>query len=105
MDSVGGLVEIIVSHDIDLVDDREAKFELEIEHSHEQEWTYLRVLESFHDLSADPKEKVLTIQEVVKSCIIYISHDNTESNRISPDGPLCFPQSARSWATDGDVNR
>ena len=37
MDSIGGLVEIIVSHDIDLVDDREAKFELEMEDSHEQE--------------------------------------------------------------------
>ena len=44
---------------------------------HEQEFRNMRVLEWLHDLSADLKEKILTIQDVDQSIIKYISHDNT----------------------------
>ena len=60
---------------------------------HEQELTNLRVLEWLHDLPAYPKETILTIQGVDQNSINYISHDNTESNSVAPDGPLRIPES------------
>ena len=51
------------------------------------------MLEWLHDLPADLKETILTIQDVDKSSINYISHDNTESNWVAPDGPLQVPAS------------
>ena len=104
MDSLVGLDEVAVSKEIHLVndmdqdgiDDRsepEVEFEPEVEHTHEQELTNLRVLECLHDLPADPKETILTIQDVDKDGIKYVSHENTESNWVAPDGPLRVPQS------------
>ena len=56
------------------------EFEPEVEQNHEHELTNLRVLEWLHDLPADPKETTLTIQDVDKDGIKYVSLDNTESN-------------------------
>ena len=99
-----GLYELAVLEEVDLVngmdqdwiDDRsepEMEFEPEAEQTHEQELTNLRVLEWLHDLPTDPKETILTIQDVDKDGIKYVSHDNTESNWVAPDGPLRVPQS------------
>ena len=60
---------------------------------HEHELTNLRVLEWLHDLPADPKETILTIQGVDQNIIKYISHDNTESIWVAPDGSLRVPES------------
>ena len=94
-----GLDEVAVLDEIDLVndmdqdwiDDRsepEVEFEPEAEQTLAQKLTNLRVLEWLHDLPTDPKETILTIQDVDKDGIKYISHDNTESNWVAPDGPL-----------------
>ena len=91
MESLVGLDEVAVPREFDLVndmdqdwiDDRsepEVEFKPEVEQTHEQELTNLRVLEWLHDLPADPKETILTIQDVDKDGIKYVSHDNTESN-------------------------
>ena len=81
-------------HDwIDYHSESEVEFEPETEQMHEQELTNLRVLEWFHDLPADPKETILTIQDVDQNSIKYISHDNTENNWVAPDGPLRVPKS------------
>ena len=69
--------------DQDWIDDRsepEMEFEPEAEQTHEQELMNVRVLEWLHDLPTDPKETILTIQDVDKDSIRYVSHDNTESN-------------------------
>ena len=58
----------------------------------EQELTNLRILEWLHDLPADPKETILTIQGVDHHSIKYISHDNTESIWVAPDSPLRVPE-------------
>ena len=58
----------------------------------EQELTKLPVLEWLHDLPADPKETILTIQDVDQNSK-YVSHNNTESNWVAPDGPLRVPES------------
>ena len=104
MDTLVGLDEVAVLEEIDLVndmdqdwiDDRsepEVEFEPEAEQTHEQELANLRVLEWLHDLLTDPKETILTIQDIDKDDISYVSHDNTESNWVAPDGPLRVPQS------------
>ena len=104
IDSLVGLDEVAMLEEIDLVndmdqdwiDDRsetEVEFEPEAEQTREQELTNLRVLEWLHDLPTDPKETILTIQDVDRDGVKYISHDNTESNWVAPDGPLRVPQS------------
>ena len=104
MDSLVGLDEVAVLEEIDLVNDMdqdwiedrsepEVEFEPEAEQTHEQELTNLRVLEWFHDLPTDPKETILTIQDVDKDGTKYVSHNNTESNWVTPDCPLRVPQS------------
>ena len=116
-----GLDEVAVLEEIDLVndmdqdwiDDRsepEVEFEPEAEQTHGQELTNLRVLEWLHDLPIDPKETTLTIQGVDKDGIRHVSHDNTESNWVAPDGPLHVPQSnldlldfGRSTGTSMDI--
>ena len=54
--------------------------------------TNLRVLEWLHDLPANPKQTMLTIQDVDQSGIKYISHNNTESKWVNPDDPLPVPE-------------
>ena len=116
-----GLDEVAVPREIDLVNDMdqdwidnrpepEVEFEPEVGQTHEQELTNLRVLEWLHDLPTDPKETILTIQDVDKDGIKYVSHDNTESNWVAPDGPLRVPQSnldlldfGRSTGTSMDI--
>ena len=88
--------DLVNDMDQDWIDDRsetEVEFKPEVEETHEQELTNLRVLEWLHDLPADPKETILTVQGVDKDGIKYVSHDNTESNWVAPDGPLRVPQS------------
>ena len=121
MESLVGLDEVAVPREIDLVndmdqdwiDDRsepEVEFEPEVDQTHEQELTNLRVFEWLHDLPTDPKKTKLTIQEVDKDGIKYVIHDNTESKWVAPDGPLRVPQSnldlldlGRSTGTSMDI--
>ena len=121
MNSLVGLDEVTVLEDIDLVndmdqdwiDDRsetEVEFEPETEQTHDQQLTNLRVLDWLYDLPTDPKETILTIQDVNKDGIKYVSHDNAESNWVAPDGPLRVPQSnldllefGRSTGTSMDI--
>ena len=110
MDSIVGLVEIVVPHEIDLVDDTEqdwiddhsdseVEFEPEMEQMHGQELTNLRVLKWLHDLPADAKKTILTIQDVDQTSNKYISND-----RWSLTYSRIQSRSARSWAIDGDVD-
>ena len=106
-------IELVNDMDQDWIDDRsepEVEFEQEMEQFHEQDLTDLRVIEWLHDLPADPEETILTIQDVDKDGIKYVSHDNTESNWVAPDGPLRLPQSkldlldfGRSTGTSMDI--
>ena len=89
MESLVGLDEVAVPREIDLVNDMDqdwiddrsepqVELELEVDQTHEQELTNLRVLEWLHDLKTDPKETILTIQDVDKDGIKYVSHHSTE---------------------------
>ena len=103
MESLVRFDEVAVPREIDLVNDMdqdwidnrsepEVVFEPDVDQTHEQELTNLRVLEWLHDLPTGPKETILTIKDVDKDGIKYVSHDNTESNWVAPDGPLRVPQ-------------
>ena len=106
-------IDLVNNMDQDWIDDRsepEVEFKPEVEQTHERELTNLRVLEWLHDLPADPKETILTIQDVDKDGIKYVSHDKTESIWVAPDGPLRVPQSnldlldfGRSTGTSMDI--
>ena len=81
-----------------------------MEQSHEQELTNLRVLQWLHELSADPKETVLAMQDMDQSRIKYISYDSTEGNWVPTDGSLSVPESnldlldcGRSTETSMDI--
>ena len=115
IDSLVGLDEVAMLEEIDLVNDMDQDWiddrsEPEVEQTHGQELTNLRVLEWLHDLPTDPKETILTIQDVDRDGVKYISNDNTESNWVAPDGPLRVPQSnldlldfGRSTGTSMDI--
>ena len=106
-------IDLVNDMDQDWIDDRsepEVELEREAEQTHEQELTNLRVLEWLHDLPTDPKDTILTIQDVDRDGIKYVSLDNTESNWVAPDSPLRVPQSnlnlldfGRSTGTSMDI--
>ena len=79
MDSLVGLDEVVVSTTQNRIGSTIAlnrrwnEFEPETEQMHKQELTNLRKLEWLHDLPADPKETILTIQGVNQKSIKYIS--------------------------------
>ena len=104
MESLVGLDEVAVPREIDLVNDMDqdwiddrfepdVEFEPEVDQTHEQELTNLLLLEWLNDLPAGHKQTILTIQDVDKDGIKYVSHDNTESNWVAPDDHLRVPQS------------
>ena len=83
VEEVVGLEEITVSQDIDIVDDHDdewvddrSKPEVEVDNeqqqSYEQDLTYLRVLEWLNELTSDPEETSVTIQEVDRESIKYM---------------------------------
>ena len=87
-------IDLINDTHQDSIDDRSepaVEFDPEVEQMHEKELRNLRVLELLHDLTADPKETILTVQDIDQTTINYISHDNTESNWVASDGPLRVP--------------
>ena len=74
-EEVVGLEEVTVSQDIDIVDDHddewvvdrskpEVEFDDEQQQSYEQELTNLRALEWLNEMTSDPKETGVTIQDV-----------------------------------------
>ena len=94
VEEVLGLEEKTVSNDIDIVDDHdeewvddrskpEVEFDDEQQQANEQDLTNLRVLEWLNELTSDPKETSVTIQEVDRGSMRYVKTER--------DGP--------SWAT------
>ena len=108
-----GEIDLVNDMDQDWIDDRsepEVEFEPEAEQTHEQELTNLRVLEWLHDLPTDPKETILTIQDVDRDGVKYISHEISSPTGSAPECPLRVPQSnlglldfGRSTGTSMDI--
>ena len=96
-EEVGGLEEITVSQDIDIVDDHddewiddrskpEVEFDDEQQQSYEQDLTNLRVLEWLNEMTPDPKEISVTIQDVDRESMKYMKTEREDPSWGCPRG-------------------
>ena len=116
-----GLEEITVPQDIDIVDDHddewvydrskpEVEFDDEQQQSYEQDLTNLRVLEWLNEMTSDPEETSVTIQDVDRESMKYIKTEGDDPSWAAQEGQLLIPASnldltpgMRSTGTSMDI--
>ena len=121
VEEVVGLEDITVSQDIDIVDyhdeewieDRskhEVEFDDKQQQSYEQELTNLRVLEWLDEMTSDPKETSVTIQDVDRESMQYRKTEQEDPSWAAQEGRLLIPASnldlisgMRSTGTSMDI--
>ena len=121
MEEVVGLEEITVSQDIDIVDDHdeewvddrskpEMEFADEQQQSYEKHLTNLRVLEWLNEMTSDPMETSVTIQDVDRESMKYMKTERDDSSWAAREGQLLIPASnldlisrMRSTGTSMDI--
>ena len=87
-EEVVGLEEITVSQNIDIIDDHD-----EQQQSYEQDLTNLRVLEWLNEMTSDPKETSVTIQDVDRESMKYIKNEREDPSWAAQEGRLLIPAS------------
>ena len=103
-EEVVGLEETTVSQDIGIVDDHddewvddrskpEVEFDDEQQQSYEQDLTNLRVLEWLNEMTSDPKETSVTIQDVDRESIKYMKTEREDPSWAAQEGRLFIPAS------------
>ena len=120
-EEVVGLEEITVSQDIDIVDDHddewvddrskpEVEFDDEQQQSYEQDLTNLRVLEWRNEMTSDPKETSVTIQDVDRESMKYMKTEREDPSWAAQEGRLLITASnldlipgMRSTGTSMDI--
>ena len=120
-EEVVGLEEITVSRDIEIVDDHdnewvddrskpEVKFDDEQQQSYEYNLTNLRVLEWLNEMTSDPKETSVTIQDVYCESMKYMETEREDPSWAAQEGQLLIPASnldlisgMRSTGTSMDI--
>ena len=120
-EKVVGLEEITVSRDIDIADDHddewvddrskpEVDFDDEQQQSYEQDLMNLRVLEWLNEMTSDPKETSVTIQDVDRESIKYLKTEREDPSWAAQEGRLLIPASnldlipgMRSTGTSMDI--
>ena len=121
VEDVAGLEDITVSQDIDTVDNHdeewiedrskpEVEFDDEQQQSYEQELTNLRVLEWLNQMTSDPKETSVTIQDVDDESMKYWKTEREDPSWAAEEGRLLIPasnldliSSIRSTGTSMDI--
>ena len=103
----------IDDHDDEWVDDRsksEVEFDDEQQQSYEQDLTNLRVLEWLNEMTSDPKETSVTIQEEDRESIKYMKTGREDPSWAAQEGRLLIPASnldlipgMRSLGTSMDI--
>ena len=97
-----GLEEIPASKDIvddqdeEWVDDRskpEVEFDDEQQQSYEQELINLCLLEWLNEMTSDPKETSVTIQDADRESMKYIKKDRIDPSWATQEGQLLIPAS------------
>ena len=94
-----GLESITVSQDIGIVDDHEQEwiedrskpkvdFDEEQLESYEEDLTNLRVLEWLNEMTSDPKETSVTIQDVDRESMKYIKTERDDPSWAAQEGQL-----------------
>ena len=89
MEEVVGLEEITVSQDIDIVDDHDD----EQQQSYEQDLTNLRILEWLNEVTSDPKETSVTIQDVDRESLKYMKTERDDPSWAAQEGRLLIQAS------------
>ena len=95
---------ITVSQDIDIVDDHdqewiedrskpEVEFDEEQRDSYEEDLTNLRVLEWLNEMTSDPKETSVTIQDVDRESMKYIKTERDDPSWAAQEGQLLIQAS------------
>ena len=121
MEAVVGLEDITVSQEIDIVDDHveewvedrskpEVESDDEQQQSYEQELTNLRVLEWLNEMTSEPKETSVTIQDVDRENMKYRKPEREDPSWAAQAGRLLIPASSldsisgmRSTGTSMDI--
>ena len=116
-----GLESIIVSQDIDIVDDHdqewiedrskpEVDFDEEQSESYGDDLTNLRVLEWLNEMTSDPKETSVAIQDVDRESAKYVKTERDDPSWSAQEGQLLIPASnldlksgMRSTGTSKDI--
>ena len=116
-----GLEGITVSQDIDIVDDHhqewiedrskpEVEFDEEQLESYEEDLTNLRVLEWLNEMTSDPKDTSVTIQDVDRESMKYIKTERDDPSGAAQKRQLLIPASnldlisgMRSTGTSMDI--
>ena len=104
VEEVVGLDSITVSQDIDIVDDHdqewledrskpEADFDEEQSESYRDDLINLRVLEWLNEMTSDPKETSVTIQDVDRESAKYIKTERDDPSWAAQEGRLLIPAS------------
>ena len=99
-----GLEGITVSQDIDIVDDHhqewiedrskpEIEFDEEQLESYKEDLTNLRVFEWLNEMTSDPKETSVTIQDVDCESMKYIKTERDDPSWAAQEGQLLIPAS------------
>ena len=99
-----GLEGITVSQDIDIVDDHhqkwiedrskpEVEFDEEQLESYEEDITNLRVLEWLNEMTSDPKETSVKLQDVDRESIKYTKTERDDPSWAAQEGQLLIPAS------------
>ena len=104
VEEVVGLEDITVSQDIDIVDDHdeewiedrskpEVEFDDEQQQSYVQELTNMRVLECLNEMTSDPKETNVTIQDVDRESMKYRKTEREDPSWAAQEGRLLIQAS------------
>ena len=102
VEEVVGLEGITVSQDIDIVDDHdqqwaedrsnpEVEFDDEQQQSYKQDLTNLRVLEWLNEMTSDPKETSVTIQDEDREGMKYMKTEREDPSWSAQEGRLLIP--------------
>ena len=89
-------IDIVDDQDEEWVDDRskpEVDFLDEQQQSHEQDLTNLRVLERLNEMTSDPMETSVTIQDVDRESMKYIKTERDDPSWAAQEGQLLIPAS------------
>ena len=104
VEEVVGLESITFSQDIDIVDDHdqewiedrskpEVDFDEEQSESYRDDLTNLRVLEWLNEMTSDPKETSVTIQDMDRESAKYIKTERDDPSWAAQEGQLLIPAS------------
>ena len=106
-------IDIIDDHDEEWVDDRskpEVEFDDEQQRSYEQDLTNLRVLEWLNEMTSDPRETSVAIQDVDRGSMKYMKTEREDPSWATQEGRLLIPVSnldlisgMRSTGTSTDI--